>query len=177
MPPCFLFFCFFPRYQSSCSTWFALQQTRKCRWIPLNVLNITLPFLQSIMEVCGCRRTFLDNNLPILNFPHNLFSLASERFDHNLRFRVIIWAALSWGLHMVFYLYNFSFLISGSPPPHGWPSRGEIRIEQVSVRYAENLPAVLKDITVYVRPGEKVSIYLSWIWSLVCNRGPVPFCI
>ena len=64
---------------------------------------------------------------------------------------------------MVFYLYNFSFLISGSPPPHGWPSRGEIRIEQVSVRYAENLPAVLKDITVYVRPGEKVSIYLSWI--------------
>ncbi|XP_072030098.1 ATP-binding cassette sub-family C member 9-like [Amphiura filiformis] len=46
----------------------------------------------------------------------------------------------------------------GSEPPPGWPSRGAIEIDNISVRYAEKLPAVLKDVTMFVQAGEKVGI-------------------
>ena len=46
--------------------------------------------------------------------------------------------------------------ILGLDPPLDWPSRGEVRMERIFVRYADTLPPVLKDVTLYVKPGEKV---------------------
>ncbi len=48
--------------------------------------------------------------------------------------------------------------ISGVEPGDDWPQRGEVKIRNVAVRYAEKLPPVLKGISLYVRPGEKVMI-------------------
>ena len=45
---------------------------------------------------------------------------------------------------------------SGSEPAAGWPQNGEIRIDNLSVRYAEDLEAVLKNVSVYLKSGEKV---------------------
>ncbi|XP_022102313.1 ATP-binding cassette sub-family C member 9-like [Acanthaster planci] len=47
---------------------------------------------------------------------------------------------------------------SGAEPSAGWPHSGEIRIDNVSVRYAEDLEAVLRNVSVYLKSGEKVGI-------------------
>lgn len=39
-----------------------------------------------------------------------------------------------------------------------WPNAGEIVLDQVSLSYDENLPDVLKKISLYINPGEKVGI-------------------
>jgi ATP-binding cassette, subfamily C (CFTR/MRP), member 1 len=47
--------------------------------------------------------------------------------------------------------------ITTSDPPPSWPDKGEITFKNVEMRYRENLPLVLDDVTFHVRPGEKVS--------------------
>lgn len=43
--------------------------------------------------------------------------------------------------------------------PRGWPPTGEVRFNEVQLRYREGLPLVLRDLTFEVRPGEKVSFF------------------
>lgn len=53
-----------------------------------------------------------------------------------------------------------------NPPPAHWPSsEGGIVVENLLVRYAPSLPAVLKGITFSVKPREKVGVVRS---SYVC---------
>lgn len=44
------------------------------------------------------------------------------------------------------------------PPklPDGWPEKGEIVFNHVSLKYAEDGPNVLHDLAFVIRPGEKV---------------------
>ncbi|XP_030828553.1 ATP-binding cassette sub-family C member 9 isoform X2 [Strongylocentrotus purpuratus] len=46
----------------------------------------------------------------------------------------------------------------GLEPPLNWPQRGQISIDNVSVRYAADLDPVLQEVSVNVRAGEKVGI-------------------
>ncbi|XP_033637853.1 ATP-binding cassette sub-family C member 9-like [Asterias rubens] len=46
----------------------------------------------------------------------------------------------------------------GIEPPYDWPSKGAISIQNISVRYAEELDAVLKDVSVEIEAGKKVGI-------------------
>jgi ABC-type multidrug transport system fused ATPase/permease subunit len=39
-----------------------------------------------------------------------------------------------------------------------WPQTGEITLKDVSLSYDKNLPDVLKNISLHIRPGEKVGI-------------------
>ncbi len=41
-------------------------------------------------------------------------------------------------------------------PPPNWPHMGEIEMDQVSFRYADNLPMVLKSVSFSVLPTQKV---------------------
>nr|GAT54702.1 multidrug resistance-associated ABC transporter protein [Mycena chlorophos] len=43
-------------------------------------------------------------------------------------------------------------------PPSGWPHEGRIEVESLGVRYAEDLPPVLHDLSFTIRPGEKIGI-------------------
>ncbi len=43
-------------------------------------------------------------------------------------------------------------------PPEDWPSKGEICLEDVSFRYASDLPLVLNNLSFSVRPSEKIGI-------------------
>ncbi|WVQ85784.1 hypothetical protein IAT38_007951 [Cryptococcus sp. DSM 104549] len=43
-------------------------------------------------------------------------------------------------------------------PPVGWPRRGSVEFEGVSLRYNEGGPWVLKDLSFGVQPGEKVGV-------------------
>jgi ATP-binding cassette subfamily C (CFTR/MRP) protein 1 len=42
--------------------------------------------------------------------------------------------------------------------PAGWPSNGDIAFERLLVQYREGLEPVLKEITFYVKGGEKIGI-------------------
>ncbi|KAL5499202.1 hypothetical protein ACEPAH_1720 [Sanghuangporus vaninii] len=43
-------------------------------------------------------------------------------------------------------------------PPASWPSKGEIEVEHLHIRYAPELPDVLHDLCFKVEPGEKIGI-------------------
>lgn len=42
--------------------------------------------------------------------------------------------------------------------PSGWPEKGEIDFQKLSIRYRNGLDLILKGITFKVRSGEKVGI-------------------
>ncbi|KAI5122631.1 hypothetical protein M0805_008718 [Coniferiporia weirii] len=46
---------------------------------------------------------------------------------------------------------------SGNPPAY-WPSSGELRVENLSARYSDDSPEVLRDISFEVRSGERVGV-------------------
>uniref|UniRef100_A0A673B7T4 ATP-binding cassette, sub-family C (CFTR/MRP), member 8 n=1 Tax=Sphaeramia orbicularis TaxID=375764 RepID=A0A673B7T4_9TELE len=55
---------------------------------------------------------------------------------------------------------NYEGLLSESVSqvPDGWPQEGEIKIQNLSVRYDASLKPVLKNVNAHVNPGQKVGI-------------------
>ncbi|XP_073687769.1 ATP-binding cassette sub-family C member 8 [Garra rufa] len=53
---------------------------------------------------------------------------------------------------------NYEGLLSASQVPEGWPQRGEIQIQNLSVRYDSTLKPVLKQVNAHISPGQKVGI-------------------
>lgn len=49
-------------------------------------------------------------------------------------------------------------VIPESRPPANWPSRGEIDIKELSLKYADNLPDVIKKVSFHIEGGLKVGI-------------------
>lgn len=49
-------------------------------------------------------------------------------------------------------------VVPGEQVPHTWPDHGEILFENVNLRYAPDLPLVVKDLTFKVDPGSKVGV-------------------
>ena len=43
-------------------------------------------------------------------------------------------------------------------PPQEWPQKGEIEIDQISLRYRPGLPLVLKNLSMTIKGGEKIGI-------------------
>lgn len=48
--------------------------------------------------------------------------------------------------------------IPENDPPASWPEHGEIEVKDLALRYAANLPQVIKGISFHVRAGEKVGV-------------------
>ena len=49
-------------------------------------------------------------------------------------------------------------VIEATEPAASWPARGGIELKNVCLSYRPNLPLVLKDLTISIRPGEKVGV-------------------
>jgi ATP-binding cassette subfamily C (CFTR/MRP) protein 4 len=49
-------------------------------------------------------------------------------------------------------------IIEGNRPADEWPQKGSIDIKNLSLRYSESLPDVLKNVSFSVNPGEKVAV-------------------
>ncbi|CAN6270978.1 unnamed protein product [Urochloa humidicola] len=43
-------------------------------------------------------------------------------------------------------------------PSPNWPSRGDIDVRDLKVRYRENTPLILRGITVSIKSGEKIGV-------------------
>ena len=51
-------------------------------------------------------------------------------------------------------------------PPAYWPSTsGDVRVENLVVKYGENLPPVLKNISFTIKPGEKIGVVCTPPWG------------
>lgn len=60
-------------------------------------------------------------------------------------------------------------VVSNTRPPREWPSKGQITLDNLVVRYRPDLPPVLKGLSVKIQGGEKVHFLLiSWI---ICLQG------
>ncbi|XP_069823859.1 ATP-binding cassette sub-family C member 8 [Dendropsophus ebraccatus] len=53
---------------------------------------------------------------------------------------------------------NYKGLLSASQIPQNWPDRGEIQIQNLSVRYDSSLKPVLKHVNAHITPGQKIGI-------------------
>ncbi|KAK7891710.1 hypothetical protein WMY93_023673 [Mugilogobius chulae] len=53
---------------------------------------------------------------------------------------------------------NYEGLLTVSQVPDGWPHEGEIKIQNLSVRYDATLKPVLKNVNAHISPGQKVGI-------------------
>ncbi|KAK6465013.1 hypothetical protein DFJ63DRAFT_332456 [Scheffersomyces coipomensis] len=51
-----------------------------------------------------------------------------------------------------------AYVVPECEPPKEWPASGYIEFKDVSLRYRDNLPLVLKDLNLNIYPGEKVGI-------------------
>ena len=49
-------------------------------------------------------------------------------------------------------------LTSGCKPPASWPSKGDIEFENVTLKYREDLPPTLKNLSFRIHGGEKIGI-------------------
>lgn len=49
-------------------------------------------------------------------------------------------------------------ILDTDPKAGNWPSKGEIRFDNVGLRYRPDLPLILKNVSFDIRPGEKVGI-------------------
>ena len=50
-------------------------------------------------------------------------------------------------------------------PPTDWPDKGGLEMEEVSFRYSEDYPLVLKSLSFNIKPSEKVGL-LGWVGLL-----------
>ena len=46
----------------------------------------------------------------------------------------------------------------GHEPPKDWPQSGRIKVENLTLRYAPDLPTVIRGVTFEVQPGAKVAV-------------------
>ncbi|XP_039664156.1 ATP-binding cassette sub-family C member 8 isoform X3 [Perca fluviatilis] len=53
---------------------------------------------------------------------------------------------------------NYEGLLTVSQVPDGWPREGQIKIQNLSVRYDATLKPVLKNVNAHINPGQKVGI-------------------
>ncbi|KAG0066495.1 hypothetical protein BGZ89_007226 [Linnemannia elongata] len=49
-------------------------------------------------------------------------------------------------------------IIEGSRPPASWPHAGEIVVHHLTMKYAPDAPAVIKDVSFTIKAGEKVGV-------------------
>ena len=53
-----------------------------------------------------------------------------------------------------------------SPPSPEWPREAQIEIQNLAARYKKDLPLVLNNVSVIIKPGEKAS-WLKKMYSIL----------
>merc|ERR1712224_117843 len=62
---------------------------------------------------------------------------------------------------------------SADPPPSDWPQKGELIVDNLSMRYRKGLPEVLRNIKFSVQPGEGWNSWQDWQWKVLVGNVTV----
>lgn len=86
-------------------------------------------------------------------------------FSENALWIVRLYANVEMNMNSVERLQEFMKVDQEPPseipetePKPDWPSRGEIEVKDVSLRYAPHLPRVIKNVTFHVEPSNKIGV-------------------
>ncbi|KAK9244689.1 hypothetical protein V1506DRAFT_540604 [Lipomyces tetrasporus] len=86
-------------------------------------------------------------------------------FSENMLYLVMLYAVNEMNMNSVERINEYLQLEQEAPeiiencrPPEGWPSKGAIDVEGLSLRYTPELPTVIRNVSFKVRPGWKVGI-------------------
>ncbi|KIP05008.1 hypothetical protein PHLGIDRAFT_14797, partial [Phlebiopsis gigantea 11061_1 CR5-6] len=130
------------------------------RWlgIRLDFLGILLTFVVAILTV-GTR-----------------FSISPSQTGVTLSYIISVQQAFGWmirqsaevenNMNSVERIIHYSKELEQEPPheipdkkpPAPWPSKGQVEMNDVVMKYRPELPAVLRGLTMSIRPGEKIGI-------------------
>ena len=58
-------------------------------------------------------------------------------------------------------------IIEGRRPPPEWPFQGEIKVNDLTMKYAPENPPVLKDLSFHIKSTEKIEIWEINIGSFI----------
>ncbi|KAG1773522.1 ABC transporter [Suillus occidentalis] len=122
------------------------------RWlgIRLDFLGLLLTFAVALLTV-GLR-----------------FSISPGQTGVTLSYIVMVQQSFGWMVRQVAEVENnmnsvervvhYTTAVEDSPAPADWPSRGEIVMKDVVMRYRPELPPVLKGLSMSLSPGEKIGV-------------------
>ncbi|KAK1752219.1 ABC multidrug transporter [Echria macrotheca] len=129
------------------------------RWLTV-VLDLLVGGLAVVLVAFAVELTWTSTSSGI-----GLSFLNLVSFGHNLMGLVYMWTALETSLGAISRVRNF---VKDTPKedregevqnvPDGWPTRGEIRFEDVAASYSPSLPPSLQHLTLTIAPGSKVAI-------------------
>ena len=103
------------------------------------------------------------------------FRLNAENVGLSLSYGLSLNSVLFWAIYLSCFVENkmvsverikqftdipseATWEIKENRPPPTWPYKGNIRLEDVKVRYRPNTPLVLKGLTIDIKGGEKVGV-------------------
>lgn len=67
-------------------------------------------------------------------------------------------------------------IIPDKRPPAFWPSsNGELAVRDLEVRYAPELPTILKKISFTIRPAEKIGVVSAEMFLIYFSRGLITY--
>ncbi|KAK9371162.1 P-loop containing nucleoside triphosphate hydrolase protein [Lipomyces kononenkoae] len=86
-------------------------------------------------------------------------------FSENMLYLVMLYAVTEMDMNSVERINEYLQIAQEAPevveyyrPPVGWPSKGGISVRDLSLRYAPELPAVIRNVSFDVKPGWKIGI-------------------
>lgn len=138
---------------------------------PFFYLWVANRWLSFRIDLAGALVSFSSAAMIILSTDRLTAGLAGLSLSYALTFNdyvlwiVRLYAVLEMNMNSIERLQEYMDLdkeapavIEGSRPPAGWPSRGEIEVSDLSLRYAPELPLVIKNVTFNVPSFSKIGI-------------------
>lgn len=133
-------------------------------WVSNRWLSFRIDFAGALVSFCASTMIILSVNR--LNAGLAGLSLSyAITFSQNVLWTVRFWAIMEMNMNSVERVQEYMEIeqeapavIPDSRPPVNWPSRGEIEVQNLSLRYAPKLPLVIKDISFKVDSFNKIGI-------------------
>ncbi|KAF5098737.1 hypothetical protein D0Z00_001896 [Geotrichum galactomycetum] len=129
------------------------------KWLSFRIdsASVLVSFTSACLVVLGANK--IDAGLAGVSLSYAL------TFSNNILWVVRIYSNLEMSMNAVERIQEYienepenEFVIPDSRPPANWPSRGEIEVTNLSLRYAPDLPRVIEDVTFKVNSFNKIGI-------------------
>lgn len=131
------------------------------RWlgVRIDLVGALLGLTTTIAVVYASQTTFIDAGFAGLSIAYSL------GFSDSLIWLVRMHAMMEMEMNAVERVDEYLQIEEEAPsvnpsnrPPEAWPSKGNIKVENLTLRYSPEGPPILSDVSFQVKPGEKIGI-------------------